>query len=98
MNGLPKSPAGIPTSISKIVQAAGHFRKIFWWSDVEWEAQPTDDPSPYSKIVFGTDTGTPNMENVLNNYMAMFDACDVPEKTRKMILGGTLSKMLSLPE
>ena len=86
------------TTLPKMAGRLNDFRKIFWWSDVEWEAQPTDDPSPYSKIVFGTDTGTPNMENVLNNYMAMFDACDVPEKTRKMILGGTLSKMLSLPE
>jgi len=28
----------------------------------------------------------------------MFDACDVPERTRKMIMGGTLAKLLGLPE
>jgi len=28
----------------------------------------------------------------------MFDACDVPERTRNMIMGGTLSKMLGLPD
>jgi hypothetical protein len=38
------------------------------------------------------------MENVLNRYRDMFNACDVPEKTRKMILGGTLAKMLGLPD
>ncbi|MEQ1354456.1 MAG: amidohydrolase family protein [Candidatus Acidiferrum sp.] len=86
------------TTLPKMAGRLNDFKKIFWWSDVEWEAQPADDPSPYSKIVFGTDTGTPNMENVLNHYLAMFDACDVPEKTRKMILGGTVAKMLGLPD
>jgi hypothetical protein len=35
---------------------------------------------------------------VANQYHAMFDACNVPERTRKMIMGGTLSKMLGLPD
>jgi len=81
------------TTLSKMAGRLNDFRKIFWWMDQEWEAQPTDDPSPYSKIVFGTDTGTPNIEAVLERYVAMFEACDVPERTRKMVLGGTLSKM-----
>jgi hypothetical protein len=34
----------------------------------------------------------------MNQYRAMFDACDVPERTRKMIMGGTLSRMLDLPD
>jgi len=86
------------TTLPKMAGRLGDFRKILWWSDVEWEAQPTDDSSPFSKLVFGTDTGTPNIENVLNRYLAMFEACDVPERTRKMILGGTLCKMLRLPD
>lgn len=84
------------TTLPKMAGRLDDFRKIFWWSDVEWEAQPTDDPSPYSKLVFGTDTGTPNIENVLNRYLAMFEACDVPERTRRTILGGTMSKLLGL--
>jgi len=28
----------------------------------------------------------------------MFDDCDVPERTRNMFMGGTLSKMLGLPD
>ena len=28
----------------------------------------------------------------------MFVACDVPERTRKMVMGGTLAKMLALPD
>lgn len=84
------------TTLAKMGGRLSDFQKIFWWSDVEWEAQPTNDPSPYSKLVFGTDTGTQNIENVLHRYLAMFEACLVPEATRKAILGGTLAKMLDL--
>jgi predicted TIM-barrel fold metal-dependent hydrolase len=86
------------TTLPKMAGRLNDFQKVFWWSDVEWEAQPASDSSPYSKIVFGTDTGTPNIENVLHRYLAMFEACAVPEATRKMILGGTLSRMLGLSD
>src|SRR5437764_1435176 len=36
--------------------------------------------------------------SVVKQYHDMFDACDVPERTRKMIMGGTLAKMLGLPD
>ncbi len=85
------------TTLVKMAGRLNDFRKVFWWADAEWEAQPSADPSPYSKLVFGTDTGTPNIETVLGRYFALFDACDVPEPTRKMILGGTLAKILGLP-
>jgi predicted TIM-barrel fold metal-dependent hydrolase len=84
------------TTLPKMAGRLNDFQKVFWWTDVEWEAQPTTDPSPYSKIVFGTDTATGNIETVLHRYLAMFDACGVPEATRKMILGGTLAKMLHI--
>jgi hypothetical protein len=38
------------------------------------------------------------VESVASQYRAMFDACDVPERTRKMIMGGTLAKLLGPPE
>ena len=86
------------TTLPKMAARLSDFQKIFWWSDVEWEAQPSNDPSPYSKLVFGTDTGTPNIETELYRYLAMFEACGVPEGTRKTILGGTLAKMLGLSD
>ncbi len=86
------------TTLPKMAGRLSDFRKIFWWSDVEWEAQPGDDPSPYCKIVFGTDTNMKNIDTVIGRYQAMFDACDVPEKTRKMIMGGTMAKLLNLPD
>jgi len=34
---------------------------------------------------------------VVGMYRALFDACDVPQSTRRMILGGTMSQFLKLP-
>jgi hypothetical protein len=80
------------------------FQKIFWWSATEWHSAewtvktPNNDPSAFIKIVFGSDTDLNEIESVVNQYQAMFEACDIPERTRNMIMGGTLVKMLGLPD
>ena len=48
------------------------------------------------KIVFGSDNGLDGIESVVKQYHALFEACSIPAHTRKMIMGGTLSRMLSL--
>jgi uncharacterized protein len=92
------------STLTKMHGRLADFKKIFWWSATEWQSAewtvktPNNDPSAFVKIVFGSDTGLDGVEAVMNQYCAMFDACDVPEPTRKMIMGGTLSKMLWLPD
>ena len=74
-----------------------HFQDIFWWSGVGQDTStPNNDPSAFVKLVFGSDTEPAGVEGVVNQYRALFDACDIPETTRKMILGGTMSQMLGL--
>ena len=68
------------------------------WGSVNAAPSTNNDPSAFIKIVFGSDTDLALVESVVNQYRAMFDACDVPERTRKMIMGGTLSRMLGLPD
>ena len=58
---------------------------------------PNNEPSAFIKLVFGSDTELSNIANVVLQYRAMFDACGVPDATRKMILGGTTAKLLGLP-
>jgi hypothetical protein len=71
----------------------------FWWSALDWSVKtPDNDPSAFVKLVFGSDSDLSGIESVANQYRALFDACDVPERTRKMIMGGTLTKLLGLPE
>lgn len=36
---------------------------------------PNNDPSAFVKIVFGSDTNLDGVEEVVNQYRAMFDAC-----------------------
>jgi uncharacterized protein len=92
------------STLAKMHGRLAEFQKIFWWSATEWHSPewnvktPNNDPSAFIKVVFGSDTGLAQVESVVKQYGAMFDACDVPERTRKMIMGGTLSKMLGLPD
>jgi predicted TIM-barrel fold metal-dependent hydrolase len=85
------------STLVKMQGRLGDFRNVFWWSDTKWKTKtPEDDPNAFIKLVFGSDVPLGEIEVVLNQYRAMFDACDVPERTRKMIMGGTLAKMLGL--
>ena len=87
---------------STLTKMRGHLdglQKHFWWSGAEWGANlPDGDSSAFSKLVFGSDTSLDGIEGVLAQYRAMFGACDVPSRTQKLILGGTLAKVLGLPE
>ena len=87
------------SSLTKMQQRLSRFREIFWWSG-EGDSQvktPENDSSAFAKVVFGSDTGLEGIENVVKQYHALFDACEVPEATRQRIMGGTLIKLLGLP-
>jgi predicted TIM-barrel fold metal-dependent hydrolase len=87
------------SSLTKMKDRLARFREIFWWSGGgESEVKtPDNDPSAFVKLVFGSDSGLDGIDRVIGQYRALFDACDVPEPTRKRIMGGTLSKLLGLP-
>jgi len=90
------------STLTKMQARLADFQKIFWWSNTEWQSpewkakKPDSDASAFGKIVFGSDNGLDGIEPVVKQYQALFEACAIPEHTRKMILGGTLSKMLGL--
>jgi predicted TIM-barrel fold metal-dependent hydrolase len=92
------------STLTKMHARLTEFQRIFWWSATEWRSAewtvktPDNDPSAFIKIVFGSDTDLNGIESVVNQYHAMFEACNIPERTRKMIMGGTLVKMLGLPD
>jgi uncharacterized protein len=92
------------STLTKMQARLADFQRIFWWSNTEWQSpewkvKPADsDSSAFAKIVFGSDNGLEGIEPVVKQYHALFDACAVPEHTRKMIMGGTLAKMLGLSD
>jgi hypothetical protein len=85
------------STLTKFSNRLSEFRNIFWWSGTDSEIkQPENDPSAFSKLVFGSDTSLDRIEAVVGQYRSMFQACEVPAHTQKLIMGGTLSKILSL--
>jgi uncharacterized protein len=86
------------STLTKLSGRLDEFSKFFWWSKTEEGTEtPEKNPSAFSKIVFGTDTSPAGAEHVLGQYNAMFDANGVPESARRLVLGGTLSKIFGLP-
>jgi len=92
------------STLTKMQGRLADFLKIFWWSNTEWQSpewkakKPDDDASAFVKIVFGSDNGLDGIEPVVKQYQAFFEACSIPAHTRKMIMGGTLLKMLGLTD
>ena len=87
------------STLTKMHARLNEFRNIFWWSNTEEGTKsPEGDPSAFVKLVFGSDTSLDGIERVLAQYRALFEACDVPGRTQNLILGGTLAKILGLPE
>src|SRR3989440_5524417 len=87
------------STLLKMHGRLSEFRNIFWWSSNGWGSKPPEgDPGAFVKLVFGSDTGLDGIEGVLNQYRALFEACDVPPNTQRLILGGTLAKILGLPD
>jgi hypothetical protein len=86
------------STLTKMSARLGEFKNIFWWSGQgEWRTEtPANDPSAFIKLVFGSDSGLDGIARVVEQYRAMFKACDVPASTQQMILGGTLSSILRL--
>ena len=85
------------STLSKFRGRLTEFEKFFWWSGTEWDTKaPENDPSAFSKLVFGSDTSVNQIEAVIGQYRSLFQACGVPEHTQKLIMGGTLSKILNL--
>ena len=85
------------STLVKMHDRLADLRKIFWWSGTDEGTQtPDNDPSAFSKLVFGSDTGLDQIEGVIRQYRELFEACGVPEHTQKLIMGGTLARTLHL--
>jgi predicted TIM-barrel fold metal-dependent hydrolase len=86
------------STLTKLSGRLDESSKFFWWSNTgEGTQTPDNNPSAFTKIVFGTDTSPAGADHVLSQYNAMFDACGVPDSARNLVLGGTLSKIFGLP-
>ena len=86
------------STLVKLRGRLGEFARIFWWSSTEEGTRtPENNPSAFVKLVFGSDTELENIEGVLRQYGEMLAACGVPADAQRLILGGTMAKILGLP-
>jgi len=91
------------STLTKMRARLADLQKFFWWSSTEWHSAewkvktPNNDPNAFIKVIYGSDVGLNEIESVVGQYRAMFEACGIPERTRKMIMGGTMAQMLRLP-
>lgn len=89
------------TTLEKFRGRLSEFSNFFWWSDTgEGDQQPDNSPSAFSKLVFGSDVAPhtlPLITRVLQQYRALFSACDISPDTQRLILGKTLAEILHLP-
>jgi predicted TIM-barrel fold metal-dependent hydrolase len=87
------------STLKKLSGRLSDVSKYFWWTNTdEGTETPNHDPSAFTKLVFGSDCSPKDVEKVVTQYQAMFDACGVSESARKLILGGTLAKILGIPD
>jgi uncharacterized protein len=85
------------STLVKMSNRLSDFRKIFWWSGPDWGTKsPDNDPSAFSKLVFGSDTGLDQIESMVGRYRSLFKDCEVTGHTQKLIMGATLSKTFNL--
>jgi uncharacterized protein len=83
------------STLSKMLDRLGDFRKSFWWSDTKWGTKtPEGDPSTFVKLVFGSDTDLDGIERVLGQHRALFEACKVPPSMQRLVPGGTICQNL----
>lgn len=68
---------------------------LLWWGKNEQYGRMGDN-HPYEKILFGTDVGVEMMEDVLNDYRALFDYCQMNEADRSVIMGQTAARLFGL--
>jgi hypothetical protein len=71
------------------------FKEYLWWEG------PMQHSSPHAvyafeKIVFGTDEEPEHLDIVLGRYEALLNACEVPEPSRRKVMGETLAGILKI--
>lgn len=84
---------------STLIKLQGNLKQIkdyLWWEGPTAHSAP-DAVYAFEKLVFGTDEAPERLDNMLGRYEDMFDACQVPEESRKKVYGGTLAKLMGIP-
>jgi predicted TIM-barrel fold metal-dependent hydrolase len=83
------------SSLIKKAKNLAVFKEYLWWEGPTAHSSP-DAVYAFEKLVFGTDEAPENLGACLARYEAMFEACGVPEASRRRIYGETMAKILGI--
>jgi uncharacterized protein len=83
------------SSLIKKAKNLSVFRDYLWWDGPAIHSSPHA-VYAFEKLVFGTDEEPEHLDTVIGRYEAMFDACQVPEKSRQKVYSGTLAQILGI--
>ncbi len=89
------------TTLIKKAEDYRFFKSIFWWSGTVSLHTPAGGANAFEKVVFGSDVfggDVQEFDRSLDRYRAMMQACDLPPEVQEKILGGTMTRLLSLQE
>ena len=83
------------SSLIKKAKNPGVFREYLWWDGPGLHSSPHA-VYAFEKLVFGTDEDPDHLDTVIARYEAVFDACQVPEASRRKVYGETLAGILGV--
>lgn len=83
------------STMIKKAKNPGVFRDYLWWDGPALHSSPHA-VYAFEKVVFGTDEPPENIEIVMGRHEAVFNACQVPEASRRKIYGETMAKILGI--
>jgi predicted TIM-barrel fold metal-dependent hydrolase len=72
-------------------------KEYLWW-DGPNPHSPVDVGYAFDSLLFATDEPPDHLAKCISQYETILQACGVPEKSRKNIFGGTLARILGIPE
>jgi predicted TIM-barrel fold metal-dependent hydrolase len=83
------------STLTKLEGKLGQIKDYLWWEGPSQHTAP-DLVYAFEKLVFGTDEPPERLDNMLSRYEDMFNACQVPEATRKNVYGANMARLLGI--
>jgi predicted TIM-barrel fold metal-dependent hydrolase len=84
------------STLTKLQGNLKAIKDIMWWEGPS-QHSASDTEYAFEKLVFGTDEPPENLDKCYRQHEDMYEACLVPEATRKNISGGTMARILKIP-
>ena len=83
------------STLTKFKGNLRRLKEIMWWEGPS-QHSASDTEYAFEKLVFGTDEPPEHLDVVRSQHEDMFDACVVPESTRRNVYGGTMARILGI--